>query len=88
MRLANLLVDGAEAVLGGPMSSLVFLLEHLARRNRPLKAGQLVTTSAATGIHDIVVGQNARVSFAGIGEIHCAGVRATAQDVGHAVAQS
>lgn len=77
---------GAETVLGGPLSSLVFLLEHLARRNRPLKAGQLISTGAATGIHDIAIGQNARVSFTGIGEIHCAGVKATAQDVGHAVA--
>jgi 2-keto-4-pentenoate hydratase len=37
----------AASVLGGPMSSLVFLLEHTARRDRPLKAGQLVSTGLA-----------------------------------------
>lgn len=67
---------GAASVLGGPMSSLVFLLEHLARRGRPLKAGQFVSTGAATGIHDIGIGQSARVTFGAFGEIQCAAERA------------
>ena len=35
------------------------------------KAGMLVTTGAATGIHDIVAGQDSRISFGGWGELHC-----------------
>lgn len=67
---------GAFSVYGGPLASVVFLLEHLARRGRPLKAGQYISTGAATGIHDFQIGQSARVVFAGIGEIECAGVKA------------
>jgi 2-keto-4-pentenoate hydratase len=53
------------------------LLEHCARRGRPLKAGQLVSTGAATGIHDIEVGQVGRVSFASRGSISCRTFAAT-----------
>jgi 2-keto-4-pentenoate hydratase len=67
----------AASVLGGPLSSLVFLLEHTAKRGRPLKTGQLVSTGAATGIHDVAIGQHARVSFGALGEIQCAAERAT-----------
>ena len=35
---------------GGPVEALRFLLEHCARRGRPLKAGMLISTGAATGI--------------------------------------
>jgi 2-keto-4-pentenoate hydratase len=31
----------------------------------------LISTGAATGIHDIDSGQEARVEFKGIGTIHC-----------------
>ena len=37
------------SVPGGPATSLAFLLGAAARRGRPLKAGQLVTTGAASG---------------------------------------
>ena len=39
------------------------------RRGRPLRAGQLVSTGAATGIHDIVAGQHARVAFPGVADL-------------------
>jgi 2-keto-4-pentenoate hydratase len=67
---------GAASVLGGPMGSLLFLLEHLAERGRPVRAGELISTGATTGIHDIVAGQHARVSFGAYGEILCAAKRA------------
>lgn len=67
---------GANAADDGPLDALVFLLEHLARRGRPLKAGQLVSTGAVTGVHDIRIGQQSRVSFNGAGDIHCAAVKA------------
>ena len=62
----------AANLLGGPLESLKFVAEHCARRGRPLKAGMLISTGAATGIHDIVAGQRARVEFGGIGVIQCA----------------
>ncbi len=67
---------GAASIPEGPMGALVWVLGHLAARGRPLKAGQLITTGAATGIHEISIGQKARVSFAGFGEIRCAAKKA------------
>ncbi|MBW8816003.1 MAG: 2-keto-4-pentenoate hydratase [Caulobacterales bacterium] len=59
------------SVPGGPSASLAYLLGICAARGRPLKRGQLVTTGAASGIHDIEAGQTARIAFADLDEIHC-----------------
>lgn len=67
-----------------PLDALVFLLEHLARRGRTLKAGHLISTGAVTGVHDIRIGQRARVSFAGSGDILCSAVRALPTERGFA----
>ena len=56
---------------GGPFESLRFLLELCARRARPVKAGAWVSTGAITGVHQVVAGQTARVSFGDAGEVHC-----------------
>ena len=56
---------------GGPAASLAFLLNTVAARGRPLKRGQLVTTGAASGIHDIEAGQTARITFGDLDEIRC-----------------
>jgi 2-keto-4-pentenoate hydratase len=56
---------------GGPAASLAFLMNATAARGRPLKRGQLVTTGAASGIHDILAGQTARIVFDGLDEICC-----------------
>lgn len=61
----------AASLAGGPAASLAFLLNNTARRGRPLRRGCLVTTGAATGIHDIRAGQTARISFGEFGEILC-----------------
>jgi 2-keto-4-pentenoate hydratase len=66
----------AASVPGGPLGGLAFALARCARRGLPLKAGQLVSTGATTGIHDIRVGQSARVVFRGVAEIHCRAVQA------------
>jgi 2-keto-4-pentenoate hydratase len=64
--------QGAAAnIYGGPLGALQFVAEHCAKSGRPLKAGMLISTGAATGIHDIVSGQAARVEFKGIGTVHC-----------------
>ena len=64
---------------GGPLESLRFLLQNTARRGRPLKAGQFVTTGAITGIHDIRPGETARISFGRFGEIACRAAPARAR---------
>lgn len=69
---------GATSIPDGPLGALIYLLRHLAQRGRPLRAGQLVSTGAATGIHDIRIGQKARASFETFGEIRCAAVKAAA----------
>ena len=56
---------------GGPAASLAFLMNAVAARGRPLRRGQLVTTGAASGIHDIAAGQSARIVFDGLDEIVC-----------------
>ena len=59
------------SIPGGPPASLAFLMNAVAARGRPLKRGQLVTTGAASGIHDIEAGQTARIAFDGLDEIFC-----------------
>lgn len=71
-----------ESLPGGPASALAFLAGACARRGRPLTRGQLVTTGAASGIHDIEAGQSARISFGELGEIRCVAVEAKAPEGG------
>jgi len=59
----------ASGIAGGLVAALRFALARCARRGMPLRAGQWVSTGAATGIHDVVAGQRARVVFDGIAEI-------------------
>lgn len=78
---------GAGKVRGGaddPIDALVFLLEHMARRGRTLHAGQLISTGAVTGVHDIRIGQRSRVSFNGSGDIFCSAVKAAPNGRGFA----
>ena len=62
----------AAAVSGGPLAALAFALSCNARRGRPLRAGDLVSTGAATGVHSIRAGQSAQAIFTGIGSLRCA----------------
>lgn len=68
---------GASAIPGGPLDSLAFLLNLLHRRGRRLEVGQLVSTGAATGVHDIFAGQSASADFGPDGRIDCVAVPAT-----------
>ena len=66
---------GAASVAGGPLAALAFALARCARRGRPLRSGDLVSTGACTGIHPIRIGEVARVAFAGAAELRCRGTR-------------
>ncbi len=68
---------GAMSIPGGPLDSLAFLLNLLHHRGRRLEAGQLISTGAATGVHDILAGQSASADFGPDGRIDCLAVPAT-----------
>ena len=77
----------ASSIAGGTLAALRFALARCARLGMPLRAGQLVSTGAATGIHDILAGQRARIAFAGAGithdiDIHVSAECATPRDAG------
>ncbi len=48
----------------GPLKAIAWLAGHVAARGRPLTKGQLISSGATTGIHDIGPGQSATVTFA------------------------
>jgi 2-keto-4-pentenoate hydratase len=58
------------SVPGGPMGALAYLLGLMAKRGRPLKAGEIITTGAATGVHQVQIGDRCHVDFAGYGRLH------------------
>jgi 2-keto-4-pentenoate hydratase len=62
---------GAANVSGGPLEALAFALSCNARRGRPLRAGDYVSTGAATGVHSINAGQSAEAIFTGVGSVRC-----------------
>jgi 2-keto-4-pentenoate hydratase len=74
----------AASLPGGPLSALAFALARNARRGRPLKAGDIVTTGAATGIHDIQAGQSAEIRFGALGVLRCRAVAAERERHAHA----
>jgi 2-keto-4-pentenoate hydratase len=61
----------ASGLPGGPRTALAFLLNNLASRGRPARAGDLISTGAVSGVHDILAGQSARISFGAFGDILC-----------------
>lgn len=60
---------GATTLPGGLLAAYAFALSRSARRGRPLRAGDLIATGNATGIHDVRVGQQVRVDFGAQGRI-------------------
>ena len=66
----------AATIPGSPLAALAFLLGTVAARGKPLKKGQIVTTGATTGIHDVVAGDVAHVSFGPFGTVDCVAVPA------------
>jgi 2-keto-4-pentenoate hydratase len=75
-RIADTVVGqgSAASVSGGPLAALAFALGCNARRGRPLRAGEFISTGAATGVHPIASGQSAEVLFTGLGTLRCRAV--------------
>lgn len=74
---ASVGTGGSPSLQGGAMESVRFLLEHCARRGRPLTQGTLVSTGAVTGVHRIYAGSDFTCDFRGVGVIKGATVPAT-----------
>ena len=71
---AKVMIDGAvvgaataDAIPGGPLAALRFLLGLAATRGIELPEGTLISTGAVTGIHDVLVSSAARVDFGPFG---------------------
>ncbi|MGO1072192.1 2-keto-4-pentenoate hydratase [Lysobacter sp. CA199] len=67
---------GAPHLPGGLRQAFAFALARSAQRGRPLRRGDLIATGNATGIHDIRVGETARIAFGDHGRILCRAVSA------------
>ncbi|MFN4286995.1 MAG: 2-keto-4-pentenoate hydratase [Brevundimonas sp.] len=74
----RMLIEGGEVgrgragnLPGGPLQALVFLLDLHARRGISLRAGDLISTGAVTGVHRIEAGQRALADFGTDGSIAC-----------------
>ena len=72
---AKVTVDGvvvgdasADAIPGGPLQALRFLLGHLGRLGIEIPRGALIATGATTGVHDVQVTSSARIDY---GETGC-----------------
>lgn len=52
-----------------PLGALAFLIELMRRRGIALRRGDLVSTGAATGVHDAAIGDDCSVDFGEIGRI-------------------
>jgi 2-keto-4-pentenoate hydratase len=74
---------GALSLPGGPFAALAFALSRCARRGLPMKSGYVVSTGATTGVHDIRIGQEARVVFEGCGELLCRAIPAQKSPSAH-----
>lgn len=65
---------GTAFIRQGALGALAFALNKCAERGRPLRSGDVISTGAITGVHDIKVGQQSRLVFEGCGEIECRAV--------------
>jgi 2-keto-4-pentenoate hydratase len=61
----------ARSIPRGILESVRFLIEHCARRGRPLARGTLISTGAVTGVHETAPGAVSTCRFSGVGDIHC-----------------
>jgi len=56
-----------DALTGGPLQALRFLIDNAASRGIQLPAGSVVSTGAITGVHDVQISSTARVDFGPFG---------------------
>ncbi|MEM9403851.1 MAG: fumarylacetoacetate hydrolase family protein [Pseudomonadota bacterium] len=69
---------GTVKLHGGIARSMQVALENTTARGRPLNAGDVISTGAATGVHPVAPGQVARIEFGSGGAVACRVIAATA----------
>ncbi|WP_022681845.1 2-keto-4-pentenoate hydratase [Sphingobium bisphenolivorans] len=81
-------IDGATVGSGrassfpdGPIGSVRFLLENLAQRKIPLRAGAWISSGAVTGVHEVVAGQQVIADFGSMGLLECRIVKQEAEQI-------
>ena len=57
----------ADAIPGGPLQAMRFLIELCSTRGITLPLGTLISTGATTGIHEVTVDSKSRVDFGELG---------------------
>lgn len=67
---------GNIAIPATPLAALAFALNKAAQQGLPLRKGDYISTGMITGVHDIRVGEESRLSFGEYGEIRCRMIRA------------
>lgn len=70
--------QGSVSLQAVPLQALAFAANKAAGQGRPLRAGAYISTGMITGVHDIRIGQRARVGFEGCGDLRCQMVAAKA----------
>ena len=65
------LVGRGSVALQATLEALAFAANKAASLGQPLRAGAYISTGMITGVHDILVGQGARLAFEGCGELRC-----------------
>jgi 2-keto-4-pentenoate hydratase len=66
----ELVASGVAAdIMGSPLNSLRFLIEHLRKRGEGLKVGELVIPGSATALISVVAGDEITCSFTNVGSV-------------------
>ena len=66
----ELVASGVAAdIMGSPLNSLRFLIQHLRKRGKRLKVGDLVIPGSATALISVVAGDEITCSFTNIGNV-------------------
>lgn len=61
----------ASSLPGGPLAAVAFAFAKAAMLDRPLRAGQLISTGAITGVHPVGPGEHWTADFGPHGAISC-----------------
>ena len=61
----------ASAILGHPIEAVVWLARELSRQDKPLNAGDVVTTGSCAPLLQVLPGQHLTVEFDTIGSVSC-----------------
>jgi 2-keto-4-pentenoate hydratase len=68
----------ASAVPGTPIAAFAYVLGRAARMGFPIRKGDLISTGAITGVHQVQIGQRGEADFGAFGVISCKVIKSPA----------